>query len=81
MITRKPRLRRQKKILKQQIKNFPRAKQMNINIATWGRLLKRSHAPQPIQNNNRTYSRSESPSSGMYSEDLGLPRDYLVLDI
>lgn len=66
MITRKPRLRRQKKILKQQIKNFPRAKQMNINVATWGRLLKRSHAPQPIQNNNRTYSRSESPSSGTY---------------
>ncbi|KAK7590415.1 hypothetical protein V9T40_002028 [Parthenolecanium corni] len=70
MITRKPRLRRQKKILKQQIKNFPRAKQMNINVATWGRLLKRSHAPQPIQNNNRTYSRSESPSSDVVSEEF-----------
>ncbi|XP_065224040.1 serine/threonine-protein kinase N isoform X3 [Planococcus citri] len=70
MITRKPRLRRQKKILKQQIKNFPRANQMNINIATWGRLLKRSSVPQPVQNNSRTYSRSESPSSDVVPEEL-----------
>ena len=42
MISRKPKLQRQKKIFKQQVKNFPRAKQMNINVATWGRLLKRS---------------------------------------
>lgn len=27
---------------KTQVKNIPRAKQMNINVATWGRLLKRS---------------------------------------
>lgn len=26
--------------LYRQVKNIPRAKQMNINIATWGRLLK-----------------------------------------
>ncbi|XP_039286849.1 serine/threonine-protein kinase N isoform X2 [Nilaparvata lugens] len=42
MISRKPRLQRQRKIFKQQVKNFPRANQMNINIATWGRLIKRS---------------------------------------
>lgn len=51
MISRKPKLQRQRKIFKQQGKNFPRANQMNINVATWGRLLKRS-APS-IQNNRR----------------------------
>ncbi|XP_022916524.1 serine/threonine-protein kinase N isoform X3 [Onthophagus taurus] len=47
MITRKPKLKRQRKIFKQEVKNFPRANQMNINVATWGRLLKRS-APTTI---------------------------------
>lgn len=42
MISRKPKLQRQRKIFKQEVKNFPRANQMNINVATWGRLLKRS---------------------------------------
>ncbi|XP_035792127.1 serine/threonine-protein kinase N-like isoform X3 [Anopheles albimanus] len=43
MISRKPKLQRQRMIFnKQQVKNIPRAKQMNINIATWGRLLKRN---------------------------------------
>ncbi|XP_026476545.1 serine/threonine-protein kinase N-like [Ctenocephalides felis] len=42
MISRKPKLQRQRKIFKQQVKNIPRANQMNINVATWGRLLKRS---------------------------------------
>ncbi|GJQ71084.1 hypothetical protein Trydic_g991 [Trypoxylus dichotomus] len=42
MITRRPKLKRQRKIFKQEVKNFPRANQMNINVATWGRLLKRS---------------------------------------
>ncbi|XP_037044893.1 serine/threonine-protein kinase N isoform X5 [Bradysia coprophila] len=41
MISRKPKLQRQRMIFnKAQVKNIPRAKQMNINIATWGRLLK-----------------------------------------
>ncbi len=48
MISRKPRLQRQKMLFKQ-AKNIPRAKQININIATWGRLLKRS-APSQQQN-------------------------------
>ncbi|XP_066592857.1 serine/threonine-protein kinase N isoform X2 [Prorops nasuta] len=55
MISRKPKLQRQRKIFKQQAKNFPRANQMNINIATWGRLLKRS-APSLHSTRN-----SESP--------------------
>ncbi|XP_055537521.1 serine/threonine-protein kinase N isoform X4 [Wyeomyia smithii] len=44
MISRKPKLQRQRMIFnKQQVKNIPRAKQMNINVATWGRLLKRNN--------------------------------------
>lgn len=42
MISKRPKLQRQRKIFKQEVKNFPRANQMNINVATWGRLLKRS---------------------------------------
>lgn len=56
MITRRPRLQRQKKIFKHD-KNFPRANQMNINVATWGRLIKRS-SPSGLQQN-----RSITPSS------------------
>ncbi|XP_017791484.1 PREDICTED: serine/threonine-protein kinase N isoform X2 [Habropoda laboriosa] len=59
MISRKPKLQRQRKIFKQQVKNFPRANQMNINVATWGRLLKRSAAPSLHSPRN-----SESPPSG-----------------
>lgn len=59
MISRKPKLQRQRKIFKQQVKNFPRANQMNINVATWGRLLKRSAAPSLHNSRN-----SESPPSG-----------------
>ncbi|KAK6627600.1 hypothetical protein RUM44_010078 [Polyplax serrata] len=58
MISRKPKLQRQRKIFKQQGKNFPRANQMNINVATWGRLLKRS-SPS-IQNSHRTTETQQS---------------------
>lgn len=51
MISRKPKLQRQKMIFNKQAKNIPRAKQMNINIATWGRLLKRSTPAAQQQNN------------------------------
>ncbi|XP_066991906.2 serine/threonine-protein kinase N isoform X2 [Anabrus simplex] len=61
MISRKPKLQRQRKIFKQQVKNFPRANQMNINVATWGRLLKRS-SPS-IQNTHRGSSIDSPPSS------------------
>lgn len=62
MISRKPKLQRQRKIFKQQVKNFPRAKQMNINVATWGRLLKRS-SPSIQHAHSRTHSESP-PVSG-----------------
>lgn len=39
MISKRPKLQRQKKIFKQ---GTPRATQMNINIVTWGRWLKQS---------------------------------------
>uniref|UniRef100_A0A4W4H8L8 protein kinase C n=2 Tax=Electrophorus electricus TaxID=8005 RepID=A0A4W4H8L8_ELEEL len=43
VIERRTKLQRQKKIFsKQQGKTFPRAPQMNINIATWGRLVRRA---------------------------------------
>lgn len=61
MISRKPKLQRQRKIFKQQVKNFPRANQMNINVATWGRLLKRS-SPSIQHGRNQ----SESPPSGKW---------------
>ncbi|XP_055379850.1 serine/threonine-protein kinase N isoform X7 [Condylostylus longicornis] len=65
MISQKPKLQRQRMIFnKQQVKNIPRAKQMNINIATWGRLLKRS---TPQQNQNQTQI-SRTPSSGGTSD-------------
>lgn len=68
MISRQPRLRRQRKIFKQQAKNFPRANQMNI--AAWGRLLKRSspsiqNSPLvPVQQHSRSHSHSDS-STGL----------------
>ncbi|XP_050440224.1 serine/threonine-protein kinase N isoform X2 [Adelges cooleyi] len=68
MISRQPRLRRQRKIFKQQAKNFPRANQMNI--AAWGRLLKRSspsiqNSPSiPIHQHSRSHSHSDSSTDG-----------------
>ncbi|XP_077288323.1 serine/threonine-protein kinase N [Arctopsyche grandis] len=57
MISRKPKLQRQRKIFKP-VKNIPRANQMNTNVATWGRLLKRS-SPS-IQNLPSTNSMLQS---------------------
>ncbi|KAJ8375304.1 hypothetical protein SKAU_G00058840 [Synaphobranchus kaupii] len=43
VIERRPKLQRQKKIFSKQLgKTFLRAPQMNINIATWGRLVRRA---------------------------------------
>lgn len=72
MISRKPKLQRQRKIFKQQVKNFPRANQMNINVATWGRLLKRS-APS-LHNSSRN---SESPPSGKDSNSSAWNAQYI----
>ncbi|XP_029473383.1 serine/threonine-protein kinase N2 [Rhinatrema bivittatum] len=54
VIERRPKLQRQKKIFsKQQGKTFLRAPQMNINIATWGRLVRRAI---PTVNHSTTFS-------------------------
>lgn len=59
VIERIPRLRRQKKIFsKQQGKTFQRARQMNIDVATWVRLLRRL-IPTPTS----TFSPGASPST------------------
>ncbi|XP_008853622.1 serine/threonine-protein kinase N1 isoform X2 [Nannospalax galili] len=61
LIERIPRLRRQKKIFsKQQGKAFQRARQMNIDVATWVRLLRRLI---PNATATGTFSPSASPGS------------------
>ncbi|XP_064416162.1 serine/threonine-protein kinase N2 isoform X2 [Latimeria chalumnae] len=63
VIERRPKLQRQKKIFsKQQGKTFLRAPQMNINIATWGRLVRRAI---PAVNNSGTFSPQASVSGAM----------------
>uniref|UniRef100_A0A3P9NP05 protein kinase C n=1 Tax=Poecilia reticulata TaxID=8081 RepID=A0A3P9NP05_POERE len=72
VIERRPKLQRQKKIFsKQQGKTFPRAPQMNINIATWGRLVRRaipnlstnSFSPQTPEMGHGSIPGSPTPSS------------------
>ena len=63
MITRRPKLRRQKKIFRQQGNKMPNREQLNINVATWGRLLKRNLNFQkslPEGATNATSGRSDS---------------------
>lgn len=69
MISRKPKLQRQRMIFnKTQVKNIPRAKQMNINVATWGRLLKRN-TPN-IQNDQEQASSAASSVSMPTNENI-----------
>uniref|UniRef100_A0A8C9ZHJ3 protein kinase C n=1 Tax=Sander lucioperca TaxID=283035 RepID=A0A8C9ZHJ3_SANLU len=71
VIERRPKLQRQKKIFsKQQGKTFLRAPQMNINIATWGRLVRRaiptvstnSFSPQAAEIGHSSLPGSPTPS-------------------
>uniref|UniRef100_A0A8D2HDY0 Serine/threonine-protein kinase N1 n=1 Tax=Urocitellus parryii TaxID=9999 RepID=A0A8D2HDY0_UROPR len=67
VIERIPRLRRQKKIFsKQQGKAFQRARQMNIDVATWVRLLRRL-----IPNAATTGTFSPGPSPGSEARTTG----------
>uniref|UniRef100_A0A674CTX2 protein kinase C n=1 Tax=Salmo trutta TaxID=8032 RepID=A0A674CTX2_SALTR len=72
VIERRPKLQRQKKIFsKQQGKTFLRAPQMNINIATWGRLVRRaiptvstnSYSPQVPEIGPSSLPGSPTPTS------------------
>ncbi|XP_066520700.1 serine/threonine-protein kinase N2 isoform X1 [Hoplias malabaricus] len=81
VIERRPKLQRQKKIFsKQQGKTFLRAPQMNINIATWGRLVRRAI---PSVNNSFSPPVAElgsalSPESGPHPDSPSLSSDPTV---
>uniref|UniRef100_A0A668AA64 protein kinase C n=1 Tax=Myripristis murdjan TaxID=586833 RepID=A0A668AA64_9TELE len=79
VIERRPKLQRQKKIFsKQQGKTFLRAPQMNINIATWGRLVRRaiptvstnSFSPQAAETGPSSLPGSPTP---MVEQDIQPP--------
>lgn len=78
MISRKPKLQRQRMIFNKQAKNIPRAKQMNINIATWGRLLKRSNPSA----SNQQQSTASTPTSAhpAYGNGSGPQPVQLIFD-
>lgn len=78
MISRKPKLQRQKMIFNKQAKNMPRAKQMNINIATWGRLLKRSTPSQQQNNAVQTPTSTHLPYGN--GSSMGIQPVQLVFD-
>ena len=64
MISRRPKLQRQRKIFKHKGKTILRPKQMNINVATWGRLMKR----------DLPAAQSSEVSSGPSSQSSESPR-------
>ncbi|XP_048352592.1 serine/threonine-protein kinase N2 isoform X3 [Sphaerodactylus townsendi] len=71
VIERRPKLQRQKKIFsKQQGKTFLRAPQMNINIATWGRLVRRAI---PTVNHTGTFSPQASVPATVPVVDARIP--------
>nr|XP_060481445.1 serine/threonine-protein kinase N2 isoform X2 [Panthera onca] len=71
VIERRPKLQRQKKIFsKQQGKTFLRAPQMNINIATWGRLVRRAI---PTVNHSGTFSPQASVPATVPVADVRIP--------
>uniref|UniRef100_A0A8B9ESK6 Serine/threonine-protein kinase N2 n=1 Tax=Anser cygnoides TaxID=8845 RepID=A0A8B9ESK6_ANSCY len=76
VIERRPKLQRQKKIFsKQQGKTFLRAPQMNINIATWGRLVRRAI---PTVNHSGTFSPQAPVPATVPVVDVRIPE--LALD-
>ncbi|XP_023029877.1 serine/threonine-protein kinase N isoform X1 [Leptinotarsa decemlineata] len=64
MISKRPKLQRQKRIFKQ---GLPRAKQMNINIVTWGRWMKQASRMPSRQ--NLVLSSTENISDDLVIED------------
>uniref|UniRef100_A0A672LHJ7 protein kinase C n=1 Tax=Sinocyclocheilus grahami TaxID=75366 RepID=A0A672LHJ7_SINGR len=75
VIERRPKLQRQKKIFsKQQGKTFLRAPQMNINIATWGRLVRRA-----IPSVNTSFSPQADLGSALSSETVPIDPRYFMI--
>lgn len=71
-ISRRPKLQRQRRIFpKHKGKNFLRPGQMNINVATWGRLMKRAF-PQPCGEPG-VYSPPTEKAVGILASDRGPP--------
>lgn len=71
-ISRRPKLQRQRRIFpKHKGKNFLRPGQMNINVATWGRLMKRAF-PQTCGEPG-VYSPPTEKSVGILASDRGPP--------
>jgi len=56
MISRRPKLRRQNKIFRQQGGKIPRPDQMNINVAAWGRLLRNLNFPKSMEHKSDGHS-------------------------
>lgn len=73
-LSRKPKLQRQSRIFpKHKGKNFLRPGQLNINVATWGRLMKRA-IPQQCAETPGTFSpQSQITSPGVTASDRGPP--------
>ena len=66
MISRKPKLQRQK-LFRHKGKNFLRPNQMNINVATWGRLMKRA-IPQASSEQNIASPNTNNTSQTKFNE-------------
>lgn len=81
MISRRPKLQRQRMIFnKQQVKNIPRANQMNINVATWGRLLKRNTAATPASSQTMILGSNSSLSDSNHNIVGGIQPTQLNFD-
>ncbi|VDI69908.1 serine/threonine-protein kinase N2-like isoform X1 [Mytilus galloprovincialis] len=73
-LSRKPKLQRQRKIFpKHKGKNFLRPGQMNINVATWGRLMKRALPHECRENATALSPASQISSPGIMAQDRGPP--------
>ncbi|XP_070177306.1 serine/threonine-protein kinase N2-like isoform X1 [Littorina saxatilis] len=75
-LSRKPKLRRQRRIFpKHKGKTFLRPNQMNINVATWGRLMKRA---MPQNGTDMSVPQEKVSSSGIMSSDRGRPINEMI---
>ncbi|XP_012946173.1 serine/threonine-protein kinase N2 [Aplysia californica] len=73
-LSRKPKLQRQRKIFpKHKGKNFLRPNQMNINVATWGRLMKRSLPPNCADISETSQPSQVTSPAGIMAQDRGPP--------
>ncbi|KAH9507371.1 Serine/threonine-protein kinase N2 [Bulinus truncatus] len=82
-LSRKPKLQRQRKIFpKHKGKNFLRPNEMNINVATWGRLMKRSLPPNCSDlNEARNHQEITPVSPGIMSQDRGPPISQINFEV